>query len=261
MTSLRLLTAIVLIAIASVAAAGLLVLTPVQKAAVEAMIDERLSGKDTAELVVSNYIREHPEIVVEALKIMQARDEQQRRDKAMTTVASMRQELENDPTSPVAGNPKGDVTIVEFFDYRCGYCKRVTPMILKFLESDTKVRYVLKEFPILGPDSVTAARATLAVWNLDKDKYLAFHTALMMAPGSVDAKRVVSIAAEIGVDQAALTAGMADPAVDKALRANMNLAKELGLSGTPAFIVGKQMVPGAIGIEALRRMVSAARKQ
>ena len=126
--------------------------------------------KKAIERIVREYILKNPEVIIEAIQSLRERDQQQAQERVRKTLVSRRDELLNDPLTPVGGNPKGDVTIVEFFDYRCGYCKRVFPAIQKLLNTDGNIRYVFKEFPILGPDSLTAAKAALAVWKIDKKK-------------------------------------------------------------------------------------------
>ncbi len=209
--------------------------------------------------IVREYLRKHPEVLLEAIQALREKQEAETRDKAKVALSTRRGELENDPATPVGGNPQGNVTIVEFFDYRCGYCKRVFPAIQELLKADGNIRYVFKEFPILGPESRVASRAALAVWNQDRDKYMAFHTALMSARGSLSEKRVLSIAADTGLDVAKLKAGMADPAIDQALAKTHALARALNINGTPAFVIGDNLIPGAIDIATLKHLVSQVR--
>ncbi len=219
-----------------------------------------LRQKRAVEEVVREYLRRNPEILLEAIAAVRAKRDAERQAKVQRNLVSLRNELENDPASPVGGNPRGNVTIVEFFDYQCPYCKRVFPSVQKLLESDGNIRYVFKEFPILGPQSVVAARAALAVWKLDKDKYVSFHTALMQTKGRLGEQRILNIAAEIGLDVERLRAAMADPGIDKALARNFELAKALEINGTPGFVIGDRVVPGAVDLETLTALVSQARK-
>ncbi len=160
----------------------------------------------------------------------------------------------------MAGNAEGDITIVEFFDYRCGYCKRVFPAIQELIETDGNIRYVFKEFPILGPDSMVAARAAQAVWFIDPDRYLDFHAALMGARGGLSEDRVLDIAAKAGLDRDAVKKGMDDPRVAEALADNLGLGRVLGVNGTPAFVIGGELVPGAIDLDAMKERVAEARR-
>lgn len=214
---------------------------------------------EAVEAVVRQFILDNPEVIIESMQNYQVRQqlaEQQAAAAAMTTHAD---ELKNDPTSPVAGNPKGDVTIVEFFDYRCGYCKKVFPTVRELLKTDKNVRYVFKEFPILGPDSVTASHAALAVWSLAPDKYLDFHAALMDARGSLGEEQVLAIAKKVGLDPDKVRKAMADPKIKQSIERNIALAQSLSIQGTPAFIVGDELLPGAIDLDHLRELVAAQR--
>ena len=179
------------------------------------------------------YLRQHPEIVIEAIRAFQAKEEQANKNRAQASLVSRRDELVNDPTSPVSGNPDGDVTIVEFFDYRCGFCKKVFPIVMALLKKDRNIRYVFKEFPILGPESVVASRAALAAWRLDKDKYLDFHVGLMETRGSLPESKVMTLAAKSGYDVEGLRAGMADPEIEEILKRNLQLADSLNINGHP----------------------------
>jgi protein-disulfide isomerase len=202
--------------------------------------------KQRFDALIRQYILDHPEVVIESLQAHQARQQAAEQQESLATLATLKDEIENDPAAPVAGNTRGDVTIVEFFDYRCGYCKRVLPSIRELIGTDGNIRYVFKEFPVLGPDSVTAARAALAVWNLQPDKYFPFHTALLQSRGSLTEKRILQIAEQVGLDSAQVRKGMADPKVEETLQRNFALGRRINVNGTPAFIIGGQLVPGAI---------------
>ncbi|NQU59952.1 MAG: DsbA family protein [Rhodospirillales bacterium] len=221
------------------------VLSPVEKQAIED--------------VVRSFIINNPEVVIEAIQNLRDREQRLARDKATANLVKYQKELFNDPATPVGANPKGDVTIVEFFDYRCGYCKRVFPDVMKVLNEDKNVRYVFKEFPILGPESVTATRAALAAWIVDQNKYMSFHRAMMSAKGGLPESRVLKIAADIGFDVKALKKAMQDPRIDGMIERNYALAKALDINGTPAFIVGDQIVRGAIDLGSLKSLIAQAR--
>ncbi|MCU0895135.1 MAG: DsbA family protein [Rhodospirillales bacterium] len=212
------------------------------------------------EALVRQYILDHPEVIIESMQNYQIRQQIAEQEAATAALAAHRDEIKNDASAPVAGNPKGDVTVVEFFDYRCAYCKRVLPSVRELLETDKNVRYVFKELPILGPDSVTASRAALAAWKIAPDKYFAFHTALMEARGELGEEQVLQIAEKVGLDRKKLKDGMAAPEVEKTIQRNLELAQKLRIQGTPAFIVGDALVPGAIDLEQLKDMVATARK-
>ena len=215
--------------------------------------------KRAVEEVVREYLRRNPEVLLEAIGAIRAKRDAEQQVTVRKNLVSLRGELENDPTSPVGGNPRGDVTIVEFFDYQCPYCKRVFPSVQTLLKTDGNIRYVFKEFPILGPQSVVAARAALAAWKLDRDRYVPFHTALLQSKGRLSERKILDVAAEIGLDVERLRAAMADPGIDKALARNAELARALDINGTPAFVIGEKVVPGAVDLETLTALVSEAR--
>ncbi len=224
--------------------------------------DESVSPqqRQAIEAIIRDYIADHPEVVIDAIQAYQAQMQREQQQQAEAALQESEDDLLNDPRTPVAGNPDGDVTIVEFFDYNCGYCKQVLPSIQTLLETDENVRYVFKEFPILGAGSVVASRAALAVWNLSPEKYLPFHVALMNSRGSVSEQHVFGVAEQVGVDPEALKAEMQEPEIDEKIRDNIALGQRIGIRGTPAFIINDQIVPGAVSLDALRDLVGAARE-
>ena len=224
--------------------------------------EQSLSAEQQSKIqeLIRQYIIDHPEIILESIHKMEAREERERAERTRKNLIAMRDQLAKDPSSPVGGNRNGDVTIVEFFDYRCGYCKRVLPTILKILKTDPNVRYVFKEFPILGPNSVTAARAALAAWRIDPAKYQKFHFALMESRGQLAESKVMAIASKIGFDVNALKAAMQTPDIKKTMEKNQQLAQALNISGTPAFVIGGELVPGAIDFATIQRLIAKARK-
>lgn len=217
--------------------------------------------KEAVEAIVRDYLRAHPEAILEALEDLQQRTEAEQQERARQSLIDRRNELHNDPATPVAGNPKGDVTLVEFFDYRCGYCKSVSAAVTEVVREDGNVRLVLKEFPVLGPASVTASRAALAAWTLDRSKYMAFHHAMMANPGNLTESRVMQLAAGQGLDTEKLSKAMKAPAIDAALQRNLDLAKSLDINGTPGFVIGDRVVPGAIGANDLKSLIAEARRK
>ena len=216
--------------------------------------------RQAIEAIVGEYIANHPEVVVNALRAYQAQVQQEEQQQAEAALQDAEDELLNDPGTPVAGNPDGDVTVVEFFDYNCGYCKQVLPSIQTLLETDKDVRYVFKEFPILGSGSVMASRAALAVWNLEPEKYLPFHVALMSARGSPGEQQILDVAEQVGVDPGTLKAEMQKPELEEKLRANIELGQRINVKGTPAFVIDGQIVPGAVSLDALKDLIRAARE-
>ena len=212
------------------------------------------------EKVIQDYLQAHPEVVIEAFRAFQEREEATKRKRQQDALFLKHDDLEDDPTSPVGGNPEGDVTVVEFFDYQCGYCKRAWQSARELLKSDGNIRYVFKEFPILGPASVSAARAALAAWKQGGAKYVAFHTRLMESRGGLPKKKMMDLAADAGLDVEQLQNDMDDPQIDATLRKNFVLAKALDISGTPAFVLGDHLIPGAVDLDTLKSLIAAARK-
>ena len=211
------------------------------------------------ETVIREYLQAHPEVVAEALQEMERREQEAQRKQAAEAVRSHLAELTQDPGSPVGGNPQGAVTIVEFFDYQCGYCKGEVGELKKLLQADPDIRLVYKDLPILGPVSTLAARAALAAQK--QGKHEAFHAALMGASERMTEQGVLQVAAQVGLDAARLEKDMADPAVAETLARNSRLREVLGIRGTPALIVGTELIPGAVDFEALKKLVAQARKK
>ena len=216
--------------------------------------------KRAVEDVVRQYLLDNPGVIIEAIEALRQKQKADSARLLQATLASKRGELENDPTSPVAGNPKGNVTVVEFFDYNCPYCKTVFPRVLDLLETDGNIRYVLKEFPILGPQSVAAARAALAIWKLDPKKYMPFHAAMMKSRGRLSEATIFDLAAEAGLDPGLLKKAMNEPWIDQALQKTLGLAEAFDITGTPAFVIGNHVIPGAIDLNTLKQLVAAARE-
>ncbi len=215
--------------------------------------------RQSIEGVVRDFLLKNPEVIVEAIQNMREREQRDTEERAKANLVKYRSELLNDPDTPVGANVKGDVTLVEFFDYRCGFCKRVFPDLMKILNTDKNIRYVFKEFPILGPDSMTASKAALAAWFMDKTKYQAFHQAMMGSKGGLPESRVMDFAAKVGYDVKALKKAMNDPKIDDLIAKNFELAKALDINGTPAFVIGDEVIRGAVDLETLRGVISRAR--
>jgi protein-disulfide isomerase len=215
--------------------------------------------REQVEQIVREYLVKHPEIIVEALETLEARQRQATQADQRNAVAAHQEQLYRDPDAPVAGNPAGDVTLVEFFDYRCPYCKQVAPALTQLLKEDTKLRLVFKELPILGPDSVVAARAALAAQA--QGKYMAMHVALLRHRGSYDDAVIQKIAKDVGLDGARLKADMEKPEIAAMIDRNRSLARALSVTGTPAFVIGDQIVPGAADLDTLRLLVDTERKR
>ncbi len=211
------------------------------------------------ERIVRDYLLKNPEIVIEAIEVYKRRAEAAERAEVQRVLTEKRDLIRNDPTSPVGGNPKGDVTVVEFFDYRCGVCKRVHDTVAELVRSDGKIRRIYKEWPILGPQSVAAARAALA--SRKQGKYIVFHDALMKHRGALGMDQILGIAKGVGLDPDRLRKDMGSPEIDSVLRENYALAEALKINGTPSFVIGDRLIPGAMDLNGLREVVREARKK
>jgi protein-disulfide isomerase len=214
--------------------------------------------KDAVEKLIRDYLLNHPEVLIEALQAAEEKQQLQSASRAQQAVKDRREELLADPAAPVLGNPKGDVTIVEFFDYRCPYCKQVHPAIQALLGEDKKLRFVSKELPVLGRESVTAARAALAAHK--QGKYEPFHNALLTSKGQINEDVLMKTAASVGLDVDRLKEDMKSPEIEAALKRNYSLAQALDIRGTPAFVIGTELIPGAADAATIKEKVAAARK-
>jgi protein-disulfide isomerase len=213
--------------------------------------------KKEIEAIVHDYLKNHPEMLIDAIQAADDRLKADEKDKATQALAAHKQDVFNDPQSPVGGNPNGNVTLVEFFDYRCPYCKQVEPSLEKLVADDHQLRFVFKEFPVLGPDSEVAARVALAARK--QGKYDAFHRAMMGTGGHIDEAAIYKVAASVGLDVDRVKQDMKSPDIDKQLKANLDLGKTLDLDGTPSFIVGDTIVPGAISADELKQLIASTR--
>jgi protein-disulfide isomerase len=214
---------------------------------------------DEFEQRVRDYLLKNPEVIMEALQILQERQRAAEAENLKRTIAERGEEILNDPAAPVGGNPAGDVTLVEFFDSNCPYCRRVAPTVVELERADPDLRLVYKEFPILGAGSQFAARAALAAHK--QGRYLPFHIALMRAPEQLDEHNVMRIAQATGLDAERLRQDMQDAAIEEAIARNLELAEALGITGTPSFVIGDQIVPGAIDRSRLQRLIAEARER
>ena len=210
---------------------------------------------------VRAYLLENPEVIFEAIQILEQRREQESQAADRELVANNASALFDDGFSFVGGNPNGDVTIVEFLDYRCGYCKRAHPVIEELLERDPNIKLVVKEFPILGPNSVNAGKMALAALDVDRGRYKALNDALMSYQGDLTETVAYRLAGEVGYDIAALRDRAESGEIDDRLAQNYQLAQALGVQGTPAFVVGQEIIRGFLPIEDMIDVVEAARSE
>ena len=214
--------------------------------------------RQAIEGIIHDYLLNNPDVLIEALRSAEDKVNRAADAKATKILSDRASEVFDNPATPVGGNPKGNVTIVEFFDYRCPYCKQVLPALQALLKEDHGLRFVYKEFPVLGPASVTAAHAALAAQR--QGKYEAFHTAMMAAKGQITEDTIYKVAGSVGLDVDQLKQDMAAPEIEQELKANLALAEALNIRGTPGFIIGKKIVPGALDLDALKDMIAEARK-
>lgn len=216
-----------------------------------------LSEDRVRELVLET-IRENPEIVYEAVAILEKRQADVQEIAKKEVLSSQRDLLERDPNAPVLGNPEGDVTIVEFFDYNCPYCRRVKPEVKAMIEADPNIRLVYREWPILGEGSVFAAKAALAARN--QGKYDDFHWAMMGVKGRANEASVLRVAREIGLDIDKLRKDMEAPEVQEHFDTSMRLTQALGFNGTPSFVIGDNLVAGFVERSELAKLVTELRR-
>ncbi len=209
------------------------------------------------EQIVRDYLLANPEVLIQSLNEYQQRQKVAREQRQQEAVIASRAALTSDPDTPVMGNPDGDVAIVEFFDYKCPYCKRAAGTIKEVVAADGNIRLVMKEFPILGPQSIKAARAALAVAK--QGKYEEFHWALMTEPGDMSDPHIRQIARTVGVDVNLMLKDMESPEIQAMIARNHQLAQRLQINGTPAFVIGDTLVPGAVDRQTIERMIAQAR--
>lgn len=219
------------------------------------------SQRTDIEKIVKSYLLSHPEVLEEVsneLTKRQAAAESEKHDAAISQNADA---IFNSPRGVLIGNKDGDVNFVEFFDYNCGYCKRAMGDMLDLMKSDPKLKVTLKEFPVLGPGSVEAAQVAVAVRMQDPSgkKYLDFHQKLLGGRGQADKARAMAAAKEAGLDMAKLEKDLSSPEVRATLEENFKLAESMGMNGTPSYVIGKQVVVGAVGIDGLKEKVGLAR--
>jgi protein-disulfide isomerase len=218
------------------------------------------ADRQAIEQIIHDYLIAHPEVLVEALKAGDAKAKADEEAEVRAQIAKHQDELIHDAKSPVGGNPAGDVTIVEFFDYRCPYCKQVEPVLEALLKEDPRIRIVYKEFPILGPQSLIATQVSLAALKQSTQKYGRLHVALMSLKGELNQETILKTAESVGLDVSKLKADMNSRDIEAIIKRNYDLADTLKITGTPAFIIGNAMTPGAVDLATFRKMVADARK-
>ncbi|MDP9127065.1 MAG: DsbA family protein [Pseudomonadota bacterium] len=210
------------------------------------------------EAVIKDYLtKEHPEVLMMAAQALEKRESAEAQTKTEEAIGKSQDKLYQDASSPVAGDPHGDVTIVEFFDYQCGYCKMSEEGIEKLLKNDKKVKFIYKDYPILGPASVQAAKASFA--SIRQGKYLPLHDALMNKKEHLTDEAIYQAAKDVGLNVDKLKKDMADPAIQKMVDDNVALGTQIGVRGTPMFIINGQIFPGALQYDQLNKIVQDVR--
>ncbi|GAB1480019.1 DsbA family protein [Paracoccaceae bacterium] len=209
---------------------------------------------------VRAYLLENPEVLIEAMDVLQSREAETAAARDVQMLADNKEALLNDPASWVGGNPEGDITIVEFTDYRCGYCRKAFAEVEELVKSDGNIRFVVKEFPILGEESMISSRFAIAVRQLHgDDAYKKAHDALITLRGSPDAATLGALAVDLGLEAGPILARMNADEVTAVIAANHAMADKLQISGTPTFVLGDQLLRGYVPLDAMRALVAEER--
>ncbi|HKS61254.1 MAG TPA: DsbA family protein [Xanthobacteraceae bacterium] len=245
--------------------ASLLAAAAISIAGVTAASAQTFSEPQRGEIerIVRDYLLKHPELLQEVMVELERKQQTAEAEKARAAVKTHAEALFNSPRQVTLGNPQGDVTFVEFFDYNCGYCKRALNDMTALMGRDPKLKVVLKEFPVLGPGSVEAAQVAVAVRMQDKSgkKYMEFHQKMLLGRGQADKARAMAVAKEIGLDMARLEKDLKSEEIAATLQESAKLAEALGLNGTPSYVIGSDVVVGAVGLDALGKKIEQARTQ
>jgi protein-disulfide isomerase len=209
--------------------------------------------------IVKDYLMAHPEVMQDAMAELEKRQQDAEAEKHRTAVHDNNATLFASPHQVVLGNPQGKVTMVEFFDYNCGYCKRALPDMVELLKTNPNLKFILKEFPVLGEGSVEAARVAVAVRMQDNSgkKYLEFHQKLLGARGPADKAHALAAAKDVGFDMARIEKDMNGDEAKKTIDENLKLADAIGVNGTPTYVVGNEVVVGAVGLDTLKEKLAA----
>ncbi len=211
--------------------------------------------------LIRRYLIENPDVLAEASRALEEKNRREQAERAKRGIRENAAAIYHQAGDLIVGDPSSKVVLVEFFDYNCGYCKHALKDILRLQETNRDLKIIIKEFPILGAGSQEAARLALAAGRQGKDKYWRFHLAMMRHKGVVDGRVAEALARRAGLDVDKLKADAASPEIRRIIAANMNLAAALGVNGTPAFIIGDDLIPGALGYQALNAIIAKARKQ
>ncbi|MGH6989441.1 MAG: DsbA family protein [Stellaceae bacterium] len=214
--------------------------------------------KKAVEHIIRTYLVQHPEVLMDALNAARAKAKADTAHAAESAIQRDHAALYDDPDSEIGGNPRGDVTLIEFFDYRCPYCKEMQPSLEHLIETNHHLRIIYKEFPILGPASIYAAKMALAA--RPQGKYLAFHRAMMDTKGTITDAVVRHVAASVGIDVAKAETAMTSPAIAAVINKDYGLADAIGVQGTPAFVLDGKLIPGTVDLDSLTQLIATARR-
>jgi protein-disulfide isomerase len=217
------------------------------------------SQRGEIEKIIKEYLLAHPEVLEDATNELSKRKAAAEEKKHEATISENAETIYNSPRGVTLGNKDGDVTFVEFFDYNCGYCKRAMADMLDLLKNDPKLKVVLKEFPVLSEGSVEAAKVAIAVRMQDSKKYLDFHQKLLGGRGPADKARAMAAAKDAGLDMARIEKDLTSPEIKATITENMKLAEDMDMNGTPSYVIGKQIVIGAVGLDGLKEKIGIAR--
>lgn len=213
--------------------------------------------REEIEIIVREYLLKHPEILLEVQDALNRKQEAELAERQVATIDQNTEAIYNSPYQIEFGDPNAEITIVEFFDYNCGFCQRALADMQRMLENDKNVRFVLKEFPVLGEQSIDASRVSLAMSQLMPDKYPQFHVELLGLEGVKNGARAMQVAVDLGADEEKLLEEMEKPYIIDAMSEVYQIADGLGVTGTPSYIVGKSVVFGAVGYDQLKKELSA----
>ena len=228
-----------------------------ERAAVEAIVRDYLTTNPN---VIRDYLLANPEVIRDAVAALEQKQVEAQQQQQRVALAQYREQIENSARQVVLGNPDGDVTLVEFFDYNCTYCKRALADMDRLLSEDSNLRLVMKEFPVLGPGSTEAAQVSVAVNMVAPEKYREFHEMLLGGQAPANADRALAAAEAVGIDIAAVRAAMQqEEEINLTLEESFALADALGLTGTPTYILANEVVVGAVGYDALKRRIDSVR--
>lgn len=209
--------------------------------------------------VIRDYLLKNPEVIQEAIVELQKRQAAAEAKQRESALAELKPRIFDTARAVVVGNPQGDVTLVEFFDYNCGYCKRALGDLVDLVKGDPKLKVLLKEFPVLGPGSVEAARVAVAVRLTAPDKYFDFHKKLLGERGQANKDKAIEAAVAVGIDKGALEKALENPEINATLQEDLQIAEALGIDGTPSYVLGDQVVVGAVGHDQLKDAIAAVR--